>query len=129
MTSMLYSHFWICTPPVNKYLILSLFLTMAIYFNSQTSGKDCPKHRCELPVNYLFLPWWWYFTLPFGENNIIIVTTKFDNIYGLEITENLMNIISYHVFSRYVISTFILSCRSALFPHYLFKGFIIVETK
>ena len=48
---------------------------------------------------------------------------------GLIIPEILINIMSCHDFYKYKTSTVILSCRSALVPYHISKGFFIVETE
>ena len=55
--------------------------------------------------------------------------TKFNNLYGLVITEIFINIISCHEFFEYLISTVILKYCNELFPYYLSKWFVIVETE
>ena len=54
---------------------------------------------------------------------------KFNNLSGLGIPDILVNIMSGHGFVKSSISTFILTCRNALFPYYLSKGFFITETE
>ena len=50
-------------------------------------------------------------------------------MYGLEIPEILMNIMSCHGFTKSSTLTVILTCRSALVPYYFSKGFVIFETE
>ena len=52
---------------------------------------------------------------------------KFNDFFGLGITEILMNIISCHGLSILTISKVILTFRSALVPYYSSKDFFIVE--
>ena len=52
---------------------------------------------------------------------------KLNDLYGLSITEILMNIMSCHDFSKLTTSEVILTFRSAPVPYYLSKGFFIVE--
>ena len=46
---------------------------------------------------------------------------------GLGITKIMMNIMSCHGFSKSIISTVIIKCRSTLVAYYLSKGFLIFE--
>ena len=52
---------------------------------------------------------------------------KFNYLSGLGIPNILMNIMSCNGFDKSSILTVILTCRSDLVPHYLYKGFVIVE--
>ena len=52
---------------------------------------------------------------------------KFNDLSGLGIPEILMDIISYHDFSNFTISTMVITCHGALVTCYLSKVFIIVE--
>ena len=54
---------------------------------------------------------------------------KFNDLYGLVITEIMMNIMSCHGFSESTISTVIFMCLSALVPHYFSKGFLFLKKK
>ena len=55
--------------------------------------------------------------------------TKFNNLSGMRIPEIVMNIMSCHVFSKYPISTVILSYDSSLVQYYLNEIFFIAETE
>ena len=55
--------------------------------------------------------------------------TKFKNFSGLDIPETFMNIILCHIFSNFLISTVILTCRSSLAPYYISKGFFVLKQK
>ena len=54
---------------------------------------------------------------------------KFNDLFGLVITEIMMNIMSCHGFSESTISTVIFMCLSALVPHYFSKGFLFLKKK
>ena len=55
--------------------------------------------------------------------------TELNNFSGLGIPDILMSIISCHVFSKYPISTVVISCRSPIVPYYLSKVFVVVKTE